>query len=286
MNDQYYRPMGFRVLPPVVKNLLIINGLFFLATFAFETAFKIDLIDQLGLHYIGADKFNPVQFVTYMFLHANFTHILFNMFALWMFGYMLENIWGAKRFLAYYFVTGLGAALIHYITIYINIKPALDLMNAFLANPEWETLNQLIEGHRFQINQYSGDIYFAFQNLDQSLNQLYLNPNNYAALQSAVEFVGEYKAYFLNQPNVVGASGAVFGILLAFGMMFPNAVIYLYFAIPIKAKWFVILYGGLELYLGISRSGGNVAHFAHLGGMIFGYFLLMYWRHKDKPRFF
>ncbi len=286
MNDQYYRPMGFRVLPPVVKNLLIINGLFFLATFAFETAFKIDLIDQLGLHYIGADKFNPVQFVTYMFLHANFTHILFNMFALWMFGYMLENIWGAKRFLAYYFVTGLGAALIHYITIYINIKPALDLMNAFLANPEWETLNQLIEGHRFQINQYSGDIYFALQNLDQSLNQLYLNPNNYAALQSVVEFVGEYKAYFLNQPNVVGASGAVFGILLAFGMMFPNAVIYLYFAIPIKAKWFVILYGGLELYLGISRSGGNVAHFAHLGGMIFGYFLLMYWRHKDKPRFF
>ncbi|MDD4604032.1 MAG: rhomboid family intramembrane serine protease, partial [Bacteroidales bacterium] len=112
MSDQQYSPAGFRILPPVVKNLLIINGLFYLATITFQDAFGIDLDNLLGLHYFKSDLFRPYQFVTYMFLHANFGHILMNMFALWMFGYLLENYWGQKRFLTYYMITGIGAAIV------------------------------------------------------------------------------------------------------------------------------------------------------------------------------
>jgi membrane associated rhomboid family serine protease len=286
MTTGSYRPMGFRMLPPVVKNLLILNGLFFLATIALDNAFGIDLIDIFGLRYMAAEKFAPYQFITYMFMHGGFTHILFNMFALWMFGNALENIWGARKFLIYYLVTGIGAALVHYITIYFMLQPDLALMNQFLSDPSADALSNLINNHRFQINQFSGDIWLAFGAFQNDLNKLISEPNNHAALQNAIDFVADYKTYYLNQPNVVGASGAVFGILLAFGMTFPNAIIYLYFAIPVKAKYFVIFYGLLELYLGFSRTSSNVAHFAHLGGMIFGYFLIMYWRYKDKPKFF
>jgi membrane associated rhomboid family serine protease len=286
MSNGYYRPMGFRVLPPVVKNLLILNALFFLATIAFNEAMGLDLIDKLGLRYFAAEKFAPYQFITYMFMHGGFTHILFNMFALWMFGYSLENLWGPKKFLIYYFVTGIGAALVHYITIYLTIQPDLALMNQFLSDPGPQILNNLINNHRFQINQASGDIWLAFSSFQANVRQLSVNPDNFAALQGAIDFVYDYKAHYLNLPNVVGASGAVFGILLAFGMIFPNTVIYLYFAIPVKAKYFVIFYGLLELYLGFTRTSSNIAHFAHLGGMIFGYFLIVYWRYKDKRKFF
>jgi len=286
MSNGYYRPMGFGVLTPVVKNLLILNGLFFLATIAFQNALGIDLVDHLGLRYFAAEKFAPYQFITYMFMHGGFMHILFNMFALWMFGYSLENYWGSKRFLVYYLITGIGAAIVHYITIYFTLLPNLSLMNQFLGDPGIETLHQLINNHRFQINRYSGEIWFAFSSFQENVNQLNIDPQNYSALQSIIEFVADYKVYYLNLPNVVGASGAVFGLLLAFGMIFPNAIIYLYFAIPIKAKWFVIIYGLIELYLGFSRTPSNVAHFAHLGGMLFGYFMIMYWRYRDKPKFF
>jgi membrane associated rhomboid family serine protease len=278
--------MGFRVLPPVVKNLLILNGLFFLATIAFENAWGISLVDIFGLRYFAAEKFAPYQFITYMFMHGGFAHILFNMFALWMFGNTLENLWGPKKFLIYYIVTGIGAALVHYVTIYFMLQPDLALMNQFLSDPNVQSLNSLINNHRFQVNQFSGDIWLTFSSFQADVNQLSRNPDNYAALQRSIEFVADYKTHFLNQPNVIGASGAVFGILLAFGMTFPNAIIYLYFAIPVKAKYFVIFYGLLELYLGFARTSSNIAHFAHLGGMIFGYFLIMYWRQKDKPKFF
>jgi len=286
MTNGQYRPMGFNVLPPVVKNLLIINGLFFLATIGLESAFKIDLVDIFGLRYFAAEKFAPYQFITYMFMHGGFTHILFNMFALWMFGNTLENYWGPKKFLIYYLITGIGAALVHYVTIYFTLQPDLQVINAFLSDPGTQSLNNLIANHRFAINQNSGEIWLAFSSFQNDVKQLSISPENYAALQSSIEFIADYKTYFLNLPNVVGASGAVFGILLAFGMIFPNVIIYLYLAIPVKAKYFVIFYGLLELYLGFSRSSSNVAHFAHLGGMIFGYLLIMYWRYKDKPKFF
>ncbi len=281
MNFQQYRPGGFRILPPLVKNLIIINALAYLATLALGRAFGIDLRDILGLHYFASEKFAPYQFITYMFMHGDFMHILFNMFALWMFGSILENVWGPKRFLIYFLVTGVGAALVHYIVFYFQIHPTLAGINAFLTDPSFDKLEVFINSHKFHLQENSGEIWTQFQQFKRDVTNLSIDQGNIQALQNAVFFMSEYKQYFLSLPNVIGASGAVFGILLAFGMMFPNSLIYIYFAIPIKAKWFVIIYGLIELYSGFANSpGDNVAHFAHLGGMIFGYFLIIYWKKR------
>ena len=228
MNEQY-SPTGFRVLPTVVKHLLIINILMFLATFTLER-FHIDLTNILGLHFFKASDFRIYQFITYMFMHANFGHLFFNMFALWMFGNTLENIWGSKRFLLFYMVCGIGAGLCQELVQYIEYATSL---------------------------------------------------SNYATVNTGSQIIP--MSAYLNMMNTVGASGAIYGLLLAFGMMFPNSRIYLYFLLPIKAKWFVIGYAVLELIMGIGGAD-NVAHFAHLGGMLFGLLLILYWRkHPAGP---
>ena len=188
----------------------------------------IDLVQYLGLHYIGASDFRPYQFVTYMFMHGSFSHLFFNMFALWMFGNTIENAWGSKRFLIFYFVCGIGAGLVQELVQYIQFVTTLQ--------------------------EYTNVRISAYQTIPMS--------------------------QYLNMMTTVGASGAVYGILLAFGMTWPNSRIYIYFAIPIKAKWFVIIYGVIELLSGLSNSD-NVAHFAHLGGMLFGLALILYWRRVD-----
>ena len=225
--DNQFRPQGFAILPLVVKNLLIINGIFFLATIAMDMVWHIDLANYLGLHYIGASDFRPYQFVTYMFMHGSFAHLFFYMFALWMFGNAIENAWGPKRFLIFYFVCGIGAGLTQELVQYIQFS---DIHN--------------------------------FQNVN---------------LGGRIVPVEDY----LNMLTTVGASGAVYGILLAFGMMWPNSMIYLYFLIPIKTKWFVLIYGLLELFTGFS-SIDNVAHFAHVGGMVFGLLLILYWKNQGN----
>lgn len=274
---QLFRPGGFQILPPVVKNLIIINGLFFLATIATGSRFGFDLVDILGLHYFAAEKFSPYQFITYMFMHGGFMHIFFNMFALWMFGNALENIWGPKRFLIYYLITGIGAAITHYVVFYFQISPGLEAINVFLNNPSTESLNLFLNSSHFKISSY--EIQDTFNIFRSEYNTL-IHTNPSKALQLSIDFMTQYKVDFLNAPVVVGASGAVFGILLAFGMMFPNSIIYVYFAIPIKAKYFVMIYGAIELVSGVMDTQSNVAHFAHLGGMIFGYFILLYWKKK------
>lgn len=280
-----FQPTGFKILPAVVKNLLIINGLFFLATLSLGSVFNIDLTKLLGLHYIFASDFSPYQFVTYMFMHGGVTHILFNMFALWMFGNTLENVWGPKRFLTYYMVTGIGAGIVYLIWVSFQIMPVTNQIDLFLNSRDLAVLGNFTGEHTFRLNEYSGQIWQQFQEFQRSVRVLSANPSNADAMQTAVNFMTDYKAFYLNQFVVVGASGAVFGILLAFGMMFPNSVIYLYFAIPIKAKYFVILYGAFELFEGVmNRPGGNIAHFAHLGGMLFGYILIVYWKKKGEFR--
>jgi len=229
-NNNEFRVRGFKILPLVIKNLLIINGLLYLATYALRNT--VDLNDILGLHFISAQKFHFYQLVTYMFMHGNISHIFFNMFALWMFGSALENFWGAKRFLIYYFITGIGAGIMQEITWAIELR-------------------EVLQSHIEVIN-LSGELLS--------------------------------KTDFFNQLITVGASGAVYGLLLAFGMMFPNSLIYVYFLFPMKAKWFVILYGVLELFNGIVGSNSGIAHFAHLGGMIFGFFLILYWRNQAKRK--
>lgn len=241
-------PLRFLSLPPIIKNLIIINALFFLATIAFERM-HIDLVRILGLHYPSSDNFRPLQFVTYMFMHGSLGHIFFNMFAVWMFGNALENLWGPKRFLIYYLATGLGAGFIHLLVTYIRIQS----VQSGLTGMEIQTV---------------------FNEGALILSQ----GNNYANEGMAV------LNRLINTPTV-GASGAVFGMLLAFGMTFPNSMIYVYFAIPVRAKYFVLIYGAIELFSGVAnKPGDNVAHFAHLGGMLFGYFLIRYWN-KNRTTF-
>ncbi len=240
--------MRFLSLPPVVKNLVIINALFFFATVVLEQM-GVDLANLLGIHYPTSPLFEPYQFVTYMFMHGSLGHIFFNMFALWMFGSTIENVWGPKRFLTYYLATGIGAVLMQMIVAFVRLKFILPE-----ATPEQM---QMILTDGAQII---------------SKGKNYMDP-----------YLGQLNAII--NGTMVGASGAIFGLLLAFGMMFPNSMIYVYFAIPVKAKYFVMIYGAIELFAGFAnRSGDNVAHFAHLGGMVFGYFLIRYW--NKNPRAF
>ena len=260
------RAGGFSILPTVVKNLLIINCLFFLAKIVLSS--KVDLDALLGLHYFSASDFHVWQIITYMFMHGDFGHLFFNMFALWMFGAAVENAWGERRFLCYYLATGIGAAMVHYLIIYFQLHPSLALIDAFLANPTVDTFSQLSNVSR--INQTA-----IAQNL------MYLQAHPYAV----TEFVPQIEAFretLLNSYNIIGASGAVFGLLLAFAMIFPNAEIYVYFLLPIKAKWFVVIYGAIELVYGVLGSSDGVAHFAHLGGMLVGFLLIMAWRNHDR----
>ena len=214
-------------LPTVTKNLLIINLLCFLGTIV-ARRYGIDVENMLGLHFFLASDFNLAQFFTYMFMHANFSHIFFNMFAVWMFGRVLEQVWGPKRFLTYYLVCGIGAGVIQELVQFIEYTMV------------W---------------------------------------SNYESVNTGFDIIP--MSVFLNELTTVGASGAVYGILLAFGMLFPNSQMFVFpIPVPIKAKYFVIGYAALELVLGIT-GGDGVAHFAHLGGMLFGLIFIIYWRKKN-----
>ncbi len=228
------RLQGFTLLPPVVKNLLIINALMFLMSFTFQRA-GIDLTYYLGLHYFKGIAFKPWQVVTHMFMHASFTHLFFNMFAVWMFGNSLENRWGSKRFLIFYMLTGLGAAF-----LYTAVQ-------------------------HYEISQLVND----------------LNPADLERLAGDYS-LRRHRIFGVFHQPAVGASGALFGVLMAFGMTFPNSILYLYFMIPVKVKYFVMVYGIIELFSGISGAQDGVAHFAHIGGMLFGYLLIKYWRKTDN----
>ncbi|MDR1003752.1 MAG: rhomboid family intramembrane serine protease [Prevotellaceae bacterium] len=234
-------------IPTVTKNLLIINALFFLATLV-APKYGIHLEQYLGLHYFLAKDFNLAQLITYMFMHGGFTHLFFNMFAVWMFGSLLERTWGARRYLFYYMVCGIGAGLIQLLVAYLRIR----MLEPHIT-PEMMA----------QIYDQGAAIILSGQN--------YVDP-----------IWGQLNALY-NAPTV-GASGAIFGILLGFGMSYPDERIIVFpIPIPIKAKYLVIGYALIELYSGVLNNPyDNVAHFAHLGGMLFGLILMLYWRHKDK----
>ena len=216
-------------MPPVTKNIIIINVLFFLGTIV-APKYGINLTEWLGLHFFMASDFKLYQLFTYMFMPGGFEHLFFNMFAVWMFGRILEQVWGPRRFLFYYLLCGVGAGVMQEIVQYIQYATVLS----------------------------------GYDSVNMGGN--YIVP------------MGEY----LNMMTTVGASGSIYAILLAFGMTFPNQPIYLYFLLPMKAKYFVIGYAALEVFLGLSQRGDGIAHFAHLGGMLFGFLLIMYWRKKNK----
>ena len=233
-------------MPPVVKNLIIINVVMLILTEVLKIS-GVNLNGILGLYFPKSEFFRSWQVVTHMFMHGGFIHLLFNMFALWMFGRVLEQVWGPKRFLIYYLVTGLGAAFFFELVQYIQYIKVMGILS-----PE--------------------QLQLVYDSGSDALSQ----GRNFADSQ-----MGRLNS-ILNVP-VVGASGAVFGVLLAFGMLFPNTQLMLIFPpIPIKAKYVVIGYAAIELYLAITSPGSSIAHTAHLGGMIFGYILIRYWRKTTK----
>ncbi len=233
-----FRPGGFQLIPPVIKNLIIINGLVWLAEITLGDGIRQTMLDLFALHTVQSPLFRPHQLVTYLFLHdyKSFTHILYNMFALWMFGSILENYWGPKRFLTFYAISGIGAAVVHLAVLYPEMNRYVDEL--MLYAPE------------------------------------------------ARDAIAHNPAYSLNEITI-GASGAVFGCLAAFGYLFPNSLIYLYFFVPIKVKWFVLGYAALELFSGVRASAGDsVAHWAHLGGGLVGLLLVIYWNKSNRRNFY
>jgi len=265
-----YSERGFlSTIPPVVKNLIIINVIMLLVAWVAETTFQVDLNRILGLYTPGSPSFRPYQFVTHMFMHGGFTHLFFNMFALYMFGRILEQVWGGKRFLIYYLVTGFGAAAIHVLVNYLHFHAIQTDAVAMLNTPSPQSFAAFVTKH---FPEYYDQVYSNF------LDKWFVAPSNPVFIEQASQYTQQLLQLQLEIPTV-GASGAVYGVLLAFGMLFPNTILMLLIPpIPIKAKWMVIIYGGLELFLGLTQPGSNIAHFAHLGGMIFGFILIKYWR--------
>lgn len=227
----------FRNIPIVTRNLLIINVLVYLLASVVELGGK-SLTDWGALHFFMASDFHVYQFITYQFLHGGFTHLFFNMFALWMFGCVIENVWGPKKFIFYYIFCGVGAGLCQEMVQYISF--AADGLTSL--DPA-QVLN--VNGQRLMT-------------VDQ----------------------------IMNLSSTIGASGAVYGILLAFGMTFPNERIFIFpLPIPIKAKWFVGIYAVIEFTSAMFSVGDGVAHMAHIGGMLFGFLLILYWRKRPNSYF-
>ena len=224
-----------RSIPTITKNLLIINVLAFAAYYVLKMQ-GIDLNDILGLHFFLASDFKIYQLLTYMFMHGGLEHLFFNMFALWMFGSVIERVWGPKKFLFYYIVCGIGAGVAQEVVQY--------------ATYMYEDMG-------------------AYQ---------YVNVNGVQVTTDA----------YINLWTTIGASGAVYGILLAFGMIFPNERLFIIpFPFPIKAKWLIVGYIAIELFSAMSGPGDGVAHMAHLGGMLFGFLLIRYWqKHPDSSQRF
>jgi len=250
-------------ITPTVKNLLILNIVFFIID-----AYVLPLSARFALMPVLSPSFMPYQFVSYMFLHGGFGHLFSNMFGLFMFGPLLERMWGPKRFLFFYFFTGIGAGLLFSAIGYYENTQLLKAVEVFIQYPTPDGLVDFMSHHAKGFYQ---------SNLD-FLNKFEENPTNSSYIQESIGFV---KDYYQTQSNIpmVGASGAIFGILMAFGLLFPNTELFMLFIpFPIKAKYFVAFYGLYELYSGIQNAqSDNVAHFAHVGGMLFAYILLRYW---------
>ncbi|RXK83824.1 rhomboid family intramembrane serine protease [Filimonas effusa] len=244
------RPGRFEILPTVIKNLLIINVLVFIAQLSAEAKGLIPS-DTFALHTWQSPYFKPWQFVTHMFMHGSWGHLFSNMFVLWMFGSLLENLWGPKRFLLFYMACGLGAAFCHMVALYIETNHLLAELYALGNNYDNDTIAFVQEYGRGRVHL----------------------PDEILAMQY--------------RQATLGASGAVMGCLAAFGYLFPNTEIYLYFFIPIKAKWFVILYAAGDFIAAVAHTAGdNVAHIAHLGGALVGFILVYFWNKTNRRTFY
>lgn len=258
--------------PPVVLNLIIINALFLLITKVMGNS-GTSLVDMLGLHTFFSPEFRVWQLFTNIFLHGDFWHLFFNMFSLWMFGRILEQVWGGKKFLIYYLATGVGASILNSLVNIAEIEMLRRSAEEVLANMSPDAFFSFISQH--------ASAFKAGLN-DEFMTQWYKTPDNPMFIREAKNVI-----YMIiqNRESVVtiGASGSVFGVLLAFGMLFPNMMIMLLIPpIPLKAKYMVMIFAGIELFFGFSGKQPGIAHFAHLGGMLVGFFIIRYWRKHNS----
>ncbi len=253
-------------LTPVVRTLLIVNVLVFFIT-------NESIIDQFGLHSFLSDKFNPIQLLTHMFLHGGLGHIFSNMIGLIVFGPMLETYWGPKRFTFFYFFCGLGAALLFSGINYFEMHGVYETIQAYRANPAFEPFLGFIDQHASAY----------YDRLLPFIEQFKKFPNDSKNIQDSLAIVNRIFTNQVDEP-MVGASGAIFGVIMGFGLLFPNTQLFLLFPpIPVKAKYLVLFYGAFELYSGVYRAqADNVAHFAHIGGMLFAFILVKYWGSQRK----
>ncbi|MFN3405143.1 MAG: rhomboid family intramembrane serine protease [Cytophagaceae bacterium] len=260
--------MRFQITP-VVKYLIIINA----AVLFIQTFLNLDL-SMFALRNFYAPTFMPWQLLTHMFMHADFMHLFFNMFVLFMFGPMLERVWGPNRFLAFYLICGFGAALIYMGVNYYEIRQLEEAKLMFLNDPSPSTYINFVR--QFSPEPY---LYGVPQQLEYQFESQPDNPNLIDAAENVV--IQIYNAV-LNGP-MVGASGAIYGVLMGFGMLFPNTVLMLIFPpIPIKAKYMVAILAIVALFAGVRKvPGDNIAHFAHLGGMVCAFLVIKYWRTKN-----
>ena len=265
----------FGRITPIVRNLLIVNiGIYFIGSFM-----RIDLNEYLSLRNLNSEFFQPFQFFTYMFLHGSTWHLISNMFGLFIFGPLLEQVWGPKRFLIFYIVTGVGAGILYSGINFVETRSFASAVEQYNAEPSPGKFKHIVEKKaRLDVSRNPKLNSFIYDYDEQPDNPSYISESK-LFLQQVL--------YMKSNSQMVGASGAIFGILLAFGVLFPNTVLMLLFPpIPIKAKYFVAIYAVFELFAGIQRAAGdNVAHFAHLSGMLVGYILLRIWN-KNRKRLF
>jgi len=253
-------------LTPVVRALLILNVLVFIVT-------NDAIISQFGLHSFLSDRFNPIQLLTHMFLHGGFNHILSNMIGLIVFGPMLERYWGARRFTFFYFFCGIGAALLFSGINYFEIRDVYESVRDYRANPTPAGFIAFVDTQAQSFYDQAAAFIDRFEQ----------QPTNPQLIDGSLQIVNRLYQEQVDQP-MVGASGAIFGVIMGFGLLFPNTQLFLLFPpIPIKAKYLVIFYGAVEVYSGLYRAqSDNVAHFAHIGGMLFAFILVKYWGSQRK----
>ena len=257
----------------MVKNILIIN----IGIHIVGYLLNMDFSKIFGVHYVFSEDFYVFQYLTYMWLHANKWHLFSNMFGLFIFGPLLESVWGAKRFLIYYLITGVGAGLLYAGVDTFEKNSIKNKAEIYASNPNPDDFNIFI------VNTKAFNFTIGFEGERMTLSEVsdkyYDEPNNVSLSDATVSWVFQIYKAFTNS-NMVGASGALYGILIAFGMLFPERELLLLFPpIPIKAKYLVFFYGAISVYQQINQAAGdNVAHLAHLGGMLIGFLVLKYWQ--------
>jgi len=265
----------FANLTPIVRNLLLINIVVYLLN-----SFLGDFLNEkLAFYSYLSDNFAPYQLVTYMFLHGSWMHLFSNMFGLFIFGPLLERFWGGQKFLKFYLITGIGAGILYSLINLYEFKKLENTVDTYVESPAPEEFFSFLRDYypNYTRDNQISDVAISYAE----------NPDNRSYEEDSIAVVNQLSNWTINNSSMLGASGAIFGILMAFGLLFPNTELFLLFPpMPIKAKYLVIFYGLYSLYGGIEKaSGDNVAHFAHLGGMLVAFILLKIWQ-DDRGNFY